>query len=131
MSDEQEGAKYTLLSDEDRPKVKERLLAAHEHFYHGTPAANLDSIRQHGLHPRFESEQSAYANRDWEPNAAIRYCTKNHSELALSAAGTRSHEWDQSAESRVTVSSEIVILRVKTAALLNRSFGLDHSFGEM
>jgi hypothetical protein len=131
MSDQQEDITYTLLSDQDRSKVKERLLAAHEHLFHGTPAANLDSIRQHGLHPRFESVHSAYANRDREPCVAIRYCTKNHPELALSAAGNRSQEWDEAVERWVSVSPEIVILRVKAAALLNRPFGLDHSFGEV
>jgi hypothetical protein len=131
MSDEQEDTTYTPLSDEDRSKVKQRLLAVHEHLFHGTPAANLDSIRQHGLHPRFESVHSAYANRDREPGAAIRYCIKNHPELALSAAGNRSQEWDEAAEGWVPVSPEIAILRVKAAALLNRPFGLDHSFGEV
>jgi|ERR1051325_6714191 hypothetical protein len=67
MSDEQEDTTYTLLSDEDRSKVKQRLLAAHEHLFHGTPAADLDSIRQNGLHPRFESVHSAYANMADDP----------------------------------------------------------------
>ena len=67
MSDEQEDTTYTLLSDEDRSKVKQRLLAAHEHLFHGTPAADLDRIRQNGLHPRFESVHSAYANMADDP----------------------------------------------------------------
>jgi hypothetical protein len=45
----------------------------HQHFYHGTLKLHLDSIKQHGLHPCFESEESSYEYRHREPGKAMSF----------------------------------------------------------
>lgn len=122
---------YRLLTDSDRATVS-NVLARQQFFYHGTPSKNLASIKEHGLHPGHESEESSYGGRNREPSKALRYCIKQHTGLAMSAAGTRAQEWNPRAEFWETPSdAEILLLRVRASALLARSFGLDHSFGDV
>lgn len=86
---------YSLLSETDRDQVRATLGVENAHFYHATLKCHLDSIRQYGLHPRFEGEDSGYGRRRHEPDKALRYSTKDFPELALSAARTRVQVWNE------------------------------------
>ena len=130
MSNEYENVRYTILSDPDKSDVRNRLPVDHEYFFHATPVKNLDSIRENGLDPRFESSDSAYACRHREPGKAIRYCTKTRLQLALSAAETKSQQWDGEKD-RYVSGPPPLLLRIKATVLLGRSFGLDHSFADV
>ncbi len=122
---------YRLLTDADRSTVS-NVLAQHQFFYHGTPSKNLASIKENGLHPRHESEDSNYVGRNREPSKALRYCIKQHTGMAMSAAGTRAQEWNPRVEFWETpLEAGMLFLRVPASVLLARSFGLDHSFGDV
>lgn len=122
---------YSLLSETDREQVCAALGAEHAHFYHATLKCHLNSIRQYGLHPRFEGEDSSYGHRQHEPDKALRYSSKAFPELALSAARTRAEVWNEALGIHVPNDGEVVVLRVAAASILRRSFGLDHSFGNV
>lgn len=122
---------YGLLSDADRKQVRATLGTEHAHFYHATVKRHLDSIRQHGLDPRFEGEDSSYGHRQHEPYKALHYATKPFLELAFSAASTRARVWNEALGIDVSNDGEVVIVRMPADSILTRSFGLDHSFGNM
>jgi hypothetical protein len=127
MTDETD--KYPLLSSADADVVRKRLGADQEHFYHFTLDTNLQSIAAEGLHPRFVSPASQYAACR-EPAHAMRFCLRSSLPLGLSAANTRNQYWDDRAFLWLPKSSKVVLIRTPAASLLNRSFGLDHSFGD-
>lgn len=121
---------YILLPDTARTTVRERLAREHKYFYHFTLDQHASSIKQFGLDPRFEGDDSSYPNRDREPSKAIRYCTEQNLALGLSAASTRQTVWDPSAEMHVPGPARIILLRTPANCLLEKPFGLDHSFSD-
>jgi hypothetical protein len=116
-----------LLSSDEKAKVRKQLTAQHCFFYHGTPTMNLESIAAHGLDPDFESEDSRYPDRKYEPHRAMRFATLQGIQAAISAANARSAFQSIQGSSGGTSFGGIVLLRVQADTLLDRSFGLDHS----
>ena len=102
----------------------------HQYFYHATLTSRVASIRREGLSPRFESSDSSYGNRRREPVRAMRFCTKKFPDLARSAARTRAQTWSDSDETLIA-SEKVVVLRTRATSLLDKSFGLDHSFAPL
>ena len=112
-------------------QVRQSLSQRYDHFYHFTTDERLPSIQQRGLDPAFEDPRRYYAERANEPKKAMRFFTLDPQGIAvgLSAAVARTQEfidgiWQQG-------SLKPALLRVKSESLLNRSFGLDHSFGQI
>lgn len=114
----------SILSEADKVAVRLRLGRPDQYFYHGTSRVRLDSIRQYGVDPRFESDESDYPHRDREPGKAMRYCTDSHLDLALLAAQNKSSRPDEVVSCHP---EDRLILRTKAASLLKRDFGLDFS----
>jgi hypothetical protein len=121
---------YSLFSGTHRTNAQEQLRHDHQHFYHFTLDCHISSIKQRGLDPYFESVDSKYGPRNREPSRAIRYCTRNFLEVGLGAAITRAQVWDETQGIHVPGAAQIVLLRTN-ASILSRSFGLDHSFGDI
>jgi hypothetical protein len=122
---------YSLLSNEAKIEVRKQLCNC-EYFYHFTLSRNLKSIRISGLDPAFESDDSKYANyKECEPGPAVRFCTLNPEGLnsGLSAALARARVWRDGI--MVAGCVPIAVLRAKSRSLLDRDFGLDHSFGNL
>jgi hypothetical protein len=123
---------YTLLSEADACTARGLLEHIHEHFYHFTLDDHIESIKNTGLDPGFEGEDSHYPNRDREPANAIRYCTSKVLTLGLSAAATRNRVWSPKHDIWCPRPPErIILLRTRASGLLSRSFGLDHSHSEV
>jgi hypothetical protein len=123
---------YPLLSTDGTAAVRQRLAAEHQHFYHFTlDCYRLASIKKRGLDPWYESDESGYARRNREPGKAIRYCTKQSCgvKVGLSTANVRARDCRTDLRSAANV--QVVLLRTKATYLLDRSFGLDHSFGDI
>ena len=109
---------YRLLPKDDRKIVRSKFGEAYTHLYHATPTRNLKSICVHGLDPKFEGEDSKYADRYFEPAYAMRFSTKKEIVAAISAAVARGGK---------EADGSIALLRVRSGKLLKLSFGLDHS----
>jgi hypothetical protein len=123
---------YLLLSEADASAVRGILEQTHEYFYHFTLDDHVESIKNTGLDPGFEGEDSRYGNRDREPTNAIRYCTRKVLSLGLSAAATRNQVWSPKHDTWIPLPPErIILLRTRAGGLLSRSFGLDHSHSEV
>ena len=118
---------YPLLSEESKSSIREQIKAAHEYFYHGTTRARLASITQGGLDPEHEHHESEYFWERIEPEKALRYCTKTMLQTAFETAEERAR-WRDSADATKLDPADIVLLRVPAAALLEKSFGLDHAY---
>jgi hypothetical protein len=122
---------YPLLTEADVTAVREKLLHAHQHFFHFTLDMHVSSIVKSGIDPAREGEASKYGDRTREPAHAMRYCTQSGLDVGLRAAMTRNSYYDYAAEMWKERAGKIVLLRTPAAALLNRSFGLDLSFGDV
>jgi hypothetical protein len=124
-------ARYDLLDSDDTARVREQLTAEHTFFYHFTSANVLPSIGEHGLDPRFESNESEYAGRVREPAKAMRYCIGRTEALqaGYKTAETRYSVWSHENLTWLPSPDPIVVVRAPAAALLSRRFGLDHSHG--
>lgn len=115
---------YRWLSNEAKIEVRKEL--QNEYFYHFTLDKHLKNIRNRGIDPEFESEES---HTTVEPRA-MRFCTQAYLITGLSAAETRAKIWDPDRYEWVKT-AEIALLRAKANSLFTRQFGLDHSHGEM
>jgi hypothetical protein len=108
------------------------LAAEHQHFYHFTlDCYRLASIKKRGLDPRYESDESGYARRCREPGKAIRYCTKQSFGLKVGLNTANVRAGGCRTDLRSAGNIRVVLLRTKALYLLDRSFGLDHSFGDI
>lgn len=121
-----------LLLASDIITVRKQLVRDHQHFYHFTLDCHLPSLKTHGIHPQFESDDSTYGLRDREPLKAMRYFTKSSHGLSvgLTAASTRASVWVRSDEMWVD-NAQVILLRAEVNSLLDRSFGPDLSFGDV
>ena len=124
---------YPLLSTEGATAVRKRLAAEHQHFYHFTLDRHLASIKKRGLDPHYESNDSSYPRGYREPGKAIRYSTKQSFGLkvGLSTAKIRAQVWNSATEMWDASGARVVLLRTKGTYMLDRSFGLDHSVGDI
>ena len=113
---------YPLLTSDGVTAVRQRLAADHRHFYHFTLDCYLASIKRLGLDPSFESDESR-TGRLRNPGKAIRYCTESTCGLDAGFSAVRGSD--------LAAKNKRVLLRTKATYLLDRLFGLDHSFGDM
>jgi hypothetical protein len=120
-------ADYKLLSDDSKAAVRAQLKSAHAYFYHGTTKTRLAGIIAGGLDPEQEHHESEYFWERLEPDKALRYCTQSALITAHETAEERAR-WRDSADPTKLDPADIILLRVKAEALLNRSFGLDHAY---
>lgn len=121
--------RYSLLIETDVPVVRAQLEKNHQHFYHFTLSSRIDSIKNLGLDPGYESTDSLYGGRDREPPKAMRFCTKSNLNLGFSVANQRNQIFNQNTSVwHPSQSVQVVLLRTKATSLLSRSFGLDHSY---
>jgi hypothetical protein len=120
-------AEYKLLSAEERVKVRELINTRHGYFFHGTTRSRLEGIRRQGLDPAFEHEESEYFWQRLEPDKAMRFCAKTQLKSACETAEERAR-WRDGADPSKFDPNDIVLLRVRAAALLEKSFGLDHAY---
>jgi hypothetical protein len=118
---------YTLLSDPTKADIRAQIKSAHAYFYHGTTKARLAGITQTGLDPEHEHHESEYFWERLEPEKALRYCTSATINVAHETAEERAR-WRDSADPTKLDPADIILLRVKAEALLDKSFGLDHAF---
>ena len=118
---------YALLSEESKAPLRAQIKAVHEYFYHGTTRARLASITQGGLDPEYEHHESEYFWERIEPEKALRYCTQAMLQTAFDTAEERAR-WRDSADATKLNPADIILLRVPAAALLEKSFGLDHAY---
>lgn len=122
---------YLLLSKADAVTVRKRLERDHEHFYHFTSSIQIDRIKERGLDPICESQASGYPDRRCEPAKAMRYWVRAHLERGEEFARSRNQDQESSAEVEVPCPGDTVLLRTSATSLLTRSFGLDHSYGDV
>jgi hypothetical protein len=119
---------YRHLVDQDRAEVARTLRKKHKYFYHGTSSESAKSIKQSGVDPACEGEDSRYFGRE-EP-AAMRFSTAKAIALSVSAAQSRCQQWSAKVGARV-MADVPVLLRVPSAIVLDGLFDLDHSYSPM
>jgi hypothetical protein len=111
-----------ILSEEAKKDLRKQLQG--EYFYHFTLDTHFESIRERGLDPEFESEDS---HTSAEPRA-MRFCTQACLSTGLSAAERRATTWNGY---QLLKTGEVALLRAKANSVLTRHFGPDRSHGEM